>query len=799
MAILEYEPKAFGGPGITPRWTRSAKDIVGTAYNTNSHVWYTTSAGVLNEIYFPTIDLPQVRDLQFLVSDGESFFHDERRDMDSVTEYIGEHGLGARIVSSDRKGRYRVAKEIIADPHQSCLLVDVRFEVPDPDLLARLHLYVLLSPHLAVGGWHNNGNGAHIVGHKFLTAHKTGFWLALGASVPFIASSCGYVGTTDGWQDLNTNFKLDYQFAAAEDGNIALTGEFDLSRTRAFTMGLGFGRTLHRATTTLFQSLGTPFPQHRERFLEQWSRLCDHWLPLEKAAFDGGALYRRSRELLLAHEDKTYPGAMIASLSIPWGEAKGDEQLGGYHLVWTRDLVQSVTGLLVAGEHATALRALVYIACSQQPDGGFPQNFWIDGTPYWTGIQLDEICFPIILAWRLHGYDALSGFDPYPMVKMAARYLMVKGPVTPQDRWEENCGYSPSTLAANIAALICGASLARNHGETITAKYLEEYADFLECHLEDWTVTRNGTAVPGIKRHYIRINPVDPTDPHADEDPDHGVVSIKNRPPGTQTDFPAAEIIDAGFLELARYGVRRAGDPLIEDSLKVVDAVLRHDFPTGPCFKRYTHDGYGQQDDGGPFITWGRGRPWPLLTGERGRYELAAGRNADIYIRAMESFANPTGLLPEQVWDQPDIPHQLLFYGHQTGSAVPLMWAHAEYIKLLRSRTEGKVVDLIPEVVDRYCNGPKPHEIEIWKNNRQPKSIKRGRLLRIQAEAPFVLHWTRDEWKTVNETASAMTPLGLTHADIEPDMQQTSPIRFTFRWRDPERWEGRDYSIAIGS
>jgi glucoamylase len=726
MAILEYEPKAFGGPGITPRWTRSAKDIIGTAYNTSSRVWYTTSAGVLNEIYYPTIDVPQVRDLQFLVSDGESFFHDERRDMDSVTSYLGEHGLGARIVSSDRQGRYRIVKEIIADPHQSCLLVDVRFEVADVALLAKLHLYVLLSPHLAIGGWHNNGNAALIVGHEFLTANKSGFWLALGASVPFVARSCGYVGTTDGWQDLNTNFKLDYQFAAAEDGNIALTGEFDLSVTRTFTMGLAFGRTLHRATTTLFQSLGTPFVQHRARFLEQWNRVAEHWLPLEKSAGDEGALHQRSRGLLLAHEDKTYPGAMIASLSIPWGEAKGDEQLGGYHLVWTRDLVHSATGLLAAGEQATALRALIYIACSQQPDGGFPQNFWIDGTPYWTGIQLDEICFPIILAWRLHLHVALSGFDPYPMVKMAARYIMLKGPVTPQDRWEENYGYSPSTLAVNIASLICGASLARDRGDNVTAQYLEDYADFLECHLEEWTVTRNGTVIPGIKRHYIRINPVDPNNPQPDEDPDHGVVTIKNRMPGTQTDFPAAEIIDAGFLELVRYGIRKPGDPLIEDSLKVVDASLRTDFPAGPCFKRYTHDGYGQQDDGGPFITWGRGRPWPLLTGERGHYELAAGRDPDTYIRAMEKFANPTGLLPEQIWDQPDIPRQLLFYGHQTGAAVPLMWAHAEYIKLLRSRTDGRVFDLIQEVADRYCATSKSRAIEFWKNNRQPKSMRSG-------------------------------------------------------------------------
>jgi len=797
MAILEYQPKASGAPGIAPKWTRSAKDIVGTAYSTSSRIWYTASAGVINEIYYPTIDLPQVRDLQFLISDGEGFSHDERRDMSSETDYLDEHGLGVRITSRDRAGRYRIVKEIIAEPHAPCLLISARLEGDDPAFLARLHLYVLLAPHLGVGGWGNNGNAALIVGHEFLTANKNGIWLALGASVPFIARSCGYVGATDGWQDLNSDFKLDHQFASAEDGNIALCAELDLRTTRSFTLGLGFGRSLHRATTTLFQSLGTPFNDCRAKFSDQWKRAAAHTFPLERFSCDGGTLYRRSRELLFAHEDKTYPGAMIASLSIPWGEIKGDEQLGGYHLVWTRDLVNSVTGLMAAGDITTAMRALIYLACSQQLDGSFPQNFWIDGTAYWTGVQLDEIAFPIMLAWRLHRLDALGNFDPWPMVKAAAQYLMVKGPVTPQDRWEENSGYSPSTLAANIAALICAADLACDRGDGLSAHYLEQYADFLECHLEEWTVTNQGSIVPAIKRHYIRINPVDPGDPQPDEDPDHGVVLIKNRAPGTQAEFPAAQVVDGGFLELVRYGIRKADDPLIEATVRVIDAGLRHDFPQGPCFRRYSHDGYGQQDNGSAFTTYGRGRPWPLLTGERGHYELAAGHDVQVYLRAMEAFANPTRLLPEQVWDQADIPPELLFYGRQTGAAMPLMWAHAEYIKLLRSVADGKVFDFLPQVAARYISGSKHKRIEIWKPNRQPKSVRAGSLLRIQSKDPFILHWTRDEWKSVVDTASTMTPFGLAHVDIDLAEGETAPIRFTFRWRDPDRWEGRDYLIAI--
>ena len=797
MAVLKKEPKAFGAPGIEPRWTRSAKDVVGTAYATASRIWYTASAGVINEIYFPTIDLPQVRDMQFLVSDGESFFHGERRDMAHETEYLDENGLGVRITSRDRNDRYRIVKELIADPHLPCLLIDVRLEADDPAFLDKLHLYVLLAPHLGVGGWGNNGNAALIVGHEFLTANKNDIWLALGATVPFIERSCGYVGSSDGWQDLHSNFKLDYNFASADNGNIALTGELDLRKTHSFTLGLGFGRSLHRATTTLFQALGTPFEASRARFIDQWNRAASHTFPLGFFSNDGGALYRRSRELLFAHEDKSYPGAMIASLSIPWGEAKGDEQLGGYHLVWTRDLVNSVTGLMAAGDLSTAMRALIYLACSQQLDGGFPQNFWIDGTAYWTGVQLDEISFPIMLAWRLHRHGALGSFDPAPMVKAAARYLMEKGPVTPQDRWEENSGYSPSTLAANITALICAAGLARDHGDEVTAKYLEEYADFLECHLEEWTVTKQGTIVPAIKRHYIRINPVDPNEPQADEDPDHGIVLIKNRPPGSQYEFPASHVVDGGFLELVRYGIRKADDPLIEATVKVIDASLRHDFSQGPCFRRYTYDGYGQQDDGSAFSTYGRGRPWPLLTGERGHYELAAGHDARPYIHAMEAFANKTKLLPEQIWDQSDVPDEVLYYGRQTGSATPLMWAHAEYIKLLRSIADGKVFDFIPEVAARYIEGPPRKRIEMWKHNRQPKHVRAGSLLRIQAIEPFMLHWSRDEWHTVQETHSTMLPLGLTYVDVEVAADETAPIRFTFHWRDPDHWEGRDYLVEI--
>jgi glucoamylase len=797
MATIENSPKAFGAPGIQPRWTRSAKEAVGTAYSASSRVWFTVSGGIVNEVYYPTIDRPQIRNLQFLISDGETFFHDEWRDLEPKVEYLDRQGLGVRVTSVEKKGRYRIIKEIIADPHQACVLIDTRLE-GDAALLGKLHLYVLLAPHLEVGGWSNNGHAAKIAGREFLTANKGDTWLAMAATLPFTARSCGYVGTTDGWSDLADNYKLDYQFAAAEDGNIALTGEIDLRQSRHFTLGLSFGHTLHRAVTGLFQSLGLPFREHRDRFIEQWQRAGRSFYPLEKFAGDGGALYVRSRELLLAHEDKNYPGAFIASLSIPWGETKGDEDLGGYHLVWTRDMVNSATGLLAAGDLSSPLRALIYLACSQQPDGGFPQNFWTDGQPYWHGIQLDEVAFPIVLAWRLDRADALRDFDPYPMALAAARYLVIQGPATQQERWEENSGFSPSTLASNIAALICAATFADERGDLATAVFLRDYADFLESHLEAWTVTTQGTLVPGIPRHFIRILPADVNLPEPGaEDPNSATILISNRPPNSQREFPARDVVDAGFLELVRFGIRTVGDPLIEDSIRVVDAVLKFDAPAGPCWRRYNHDGYGQRDDGSPYEGWGRGRPWPLLTGERGHYELAARRDIRPYIRAIEQFANATSLLPEQIWDEPDKPDFMQYLGKATGAAMPLMWAHAEYIKLLRSAADQQVFDLIPDVAERYRNSAPRAPLEVWKLNRRIRSIPPGARLRIIAPASFTLHWSFGEWTAATDTRSSPTGLGLDFVDIEVKPGERGPIRFTFLWVQDNRWEGRDYAVEI--
>jgi glucoamylase len=794
--INTSKAQAFGHPGMTPRWTSSSKEGVGTAYSVASRVWFTLSHGILNEVYFPTIDRPQIRDLQFLITDGETFFHEERRDLIHRIETIDSGVLGYKITGEDEAKRYQIVKEVISDPHQSCVLIHTKLE-GQADFINRLKIYALVSPHLEMGGMGNSAKRMVFAGKEILVAWKGGTFLAMGTNTSFARTSCGFVGASDGWQDLKSNFKMDWEFEEAAEGNLALTAEITLPQTKEFTLGLAFGDSMHAAVTTLFQSLAVEFKRHRERFIEQWNRVCCDFVDLKAKSGDNGRLYHLSRNLLLSHEDKTFAGAIIASASIPWGEAKGDEDIGGYHLVWTRDMVKSATGLLACGDVATPLRALVYLACSQNPDGGFPQNFWLNGKPYWCNIQLDEVAFPIILAWRLKDPCVRGEFDPYPMVMSAAAYLVRHGPVTHQERWEESSGFSPSTLAAVIAACLSAAAMARMRGNSVTAKFLEEYADFLESHIEDWTVTTQGTRLPGILRHYIRIHPADIHDPAPNEDPNFGLLTIPNLPPDQRNIFPATSIVDPGFLELVRYGIRRPGDPLIEDSLQVIDAVLKVDTPFGPCWRRYNHDGYGQRADGGPYLGSGQGRAWPLLTGERGHYEFAAGRNPAPYIQAIEKFASKGGMLPEQVWDKPDCPSISMRFGRPTGSAMPLIWAHSEYIKLLRSVADGRIFDLIDIVADRYWAGTGRKDLEIWMPIRQVREIHWKQTLRIQYPGKFRLHWTNDEWNSVHDDDSSPSGLNIGYFDIPILPSQKAPVRFTFYWPNQDRWEEKDYFVTV--
>jgi len=796
---LDDDGPAFGSPGLEPRWTSSKKDTVSTAYASSSRIWFTASHGTLNEIYYPTIDHPQTRDMELLFTDEQTFFHEDKRDLDYDFHYIDENALAVRVVAGDIGGRYKVTKEFITDPHHPVVLMNVKIE-GDEEILSRLKCYALLAPHLDGGGAGNSARSLDIAGDRCILAWKNNVSLAFGADCGFSRSSCGYVGTSDGYQDLSAHMRMEWNFGQALDGNIALMGEIDVAKHREFTIAIALGDGHHAALASMMQTLATPYAEHCERFIAQWHRALPP-AALAAVSTDDGKLMRVSHAVILAHEDKTYAGAFIASASIPWGASKSDDDLGGYHLVWTRDMVQSATALLACGHVETALRALVYLACTQHPDGGFAQNFWIDGTPYWSGIQLDEVAFPIILAWRLWKMNGLGNFDIIPFVTAASAFLVRYAPVTQQERWEENAGYSPSTLAVVISALICAADILRDRGSNEVGTFLEEYADWIEDRLDKWTTTTKGVLRSDIPHHYMRIRPPALGESFHDERVPAGMIYIANRAPDEKFAYEAREVIDAGFLELVRYGVRRADDPLIVDSLKVVDAALKIETPYGPCWRRYNHDGYGQRKDGGPYTGWGQGRAWPILTGERAHYELAMGNNVTPYITALEQFSSIGSMLPEQVWDYADLPSEGMYFGRSAGSAQPLVWAHAEYLKLLRSVADGRAFDRISVVEQRYAVAKDKRtfrsHLTIFQVSRPISVVVQGSSLRIMDASRFTVTYTFGDWSTKAEVESRIVGRMGAFVDIPAAANQTGTIVFTLYWPEENRWLGHNCTVEI--
>ncbi|MEZ5329102.1 MAG: glycoside hydrolase family 15 protein [Verrucomicrobiales bacterium] len=787
---------AFGKPGIDPRWTSSAKEGIGTAYHTASLVWFTLSHGILNEIYYPTVDTPNLRDLQFLITDGETFVHEEKRDLDHEVDYAEPGTLLFSARNTDPDGRYEITKEFLCAPHQSVVLVSGRLVIHDPALCGKLKLYLLAAPHVAGLGQSNTARVIDQAGESFLYACRHHTHMMIAAYPSLGRRSVGFVGASDGYRDLIENRALDWNFTEAEDGNVATIAEMQLSGIGEFVIGVGLGNTAVSASTAVCQALSVPWKSQRERYIEQWRRASysNHRASVVPCASTGdeGSLFRASRCVILAHEDKTYQGATVASISIPWGESKSDRDLGGYHLVWPRDLYHSMFALLISGHEASALRALIWLANVQEADGSMPQNCWIDGTIYWKGEQLDETAAPVLLAWHLHRADALDDFDPWPLIRNCVRFLLLHGPVTAQERWEESSGYSPATLAAIISAMVCAAEFADDRSETETATLLRAYADWINDHIEAWTVTTAGTLVPGIQRHYLRICP---SEPHAEPLPDTAELELAN---GGGV-HPARDIVGGEFLELVRYGIRSASDPIVRDSVRVYDAQLKVDTPKGPCWRRYNFDGYGQHADGHPFDGAGYGGAWPLLTGERGHYALANGEDALPYIHAMENFSNAGQMLPEQVWPLPDLTNGSFKLGDPTGSAMPLCWAHAEYITLTKSAEAGSPIDRPDCVYQRYVANQTLGSTEFWLFARQSSRIRQGKSLTILLGAAATVRYSFDNWQShqdVETTPDNLGPHSISLAGSNT-LQPGSRIWFTFHWHDDLRWENENFLVTV--
>ena len=520
-----------------------------------------------------------------------------------------------------------------------------------------------------------------------LVTEKPGVASALLSSNVFQQMTSGFAGTSDGYTDLLLHQKLDWSYTRAENGNVVQSAKF--TAAQHFTLALGFGTAPPAAIANAQASLHEGFPSVSARYAAGWSEYVHTLRPVNGPY---AREFRLAAMVLKAHEDKTFRGAMIASMSIPWGFAvKADvPTVGGYHLIWARDLYEVATGLLAAGDRAAADRALNYLYTVQQKsDGSFPQNSWLDGKPYWPSLQMDEVAYPMILAWQLGKTDAEIW---QKHIRPEAEFVVSHGPMTEEERWEEIPGYSPSTMAAEIAGLICAADIARKNGANDDAQRYTKTADDWAANIEKILVTTTGHLGGALasQGYYIRMdNNTDPNDGYQ--------LDVRNG--GGLWD--ERDVVDAGFLEFVRLGIRPADDPTIARSVEVIDSAIRVETPNGPSFHRYNHDGYGETYFGGPWQGEGIGRIWPIFTGERGEYEIARGRDASVYLDAMLHFANAGGMIPEQVWDRAEPTQSHFVFGEGTGSATPLAWSMAQFIRLVICSQEKRIVEQ-PSIVAQH-------------------------------------------------------------------------------------------------
>lgn len=764
---------APGAPGNAAVWAYAGKTGIGTSYEqytdgayqdtgasgTISKVWFSIAQGVLTETMYGLIHEAQLQELQLLVK-GDGFLDEEKKDTISTIEYLTTDAQGRpqslayKIVNRDKEGKYEIEKHIFTDPDSQALMMRVVFRA----LTADVTPYVYVNPSIA-----NTGSNDSV-------RYADGVWVAtdgnssmtVKTTAPVAQSTVGFEGVSDGIADLKQNGSLTQLYTSTGDtpGNVALTlqlAEVKNGASAQWDLVLGFGKSTSESTAAAEQTLGKGYDKVLAHYNGDgdaigWQDFLQTLPALEKlsaTATDGGKLAYTSAMVLKAQEDKTHAGAFIASLSNPWGDTKSAEKSAtGYKAVWPRDFYQVAMAMLALGDRESPRIAFEYLEKIQASEkiagysgipGWFLQKTHVDGEVEWVGVQLDQTGMPLMLGWRLWKEGIFSDAEIAQwytkMLKPAADFLvsggqvkilwndtLIKPPYTQQERWEEQQGYSPSTTAAIIAGLVSAADIATQAGDSAgAAKYLAA-ADKYSSELEAKTFTTNGslTGDLGNGQYYLRIN--------ANEDPnDRSALGTSN----AQVINDESQVIDGGFLELVRYGVRAATDKHVLETIPEYDNLNLPDllrtkyeftFPgvegTFPGWRRYGIDGYGEEISAGKGYVEannssdGRGRVWPFFTGERGHYELElakANASVDIdslrntYVKAMELFANEGMMLPEQVWDGVGGNDTYSYpLGEGTNGATPLAWTHAEYIKLLRSYSDGKVWDRNDSTEARY-------------------------------------------------------------------------------------------------
>jgi glucoamylase len=747
---------APGGPGVVSHFDLARKDCLGTSRTAGSKVWFTVAGGVLSDVYYPTIDNTNVETLQFLVTDGKTFTDLQTRDMTYTVRALDRSGMSCEVTSRAKSGMYTLVADYLTDPDRNSVVIRTELTAAHAD--NDLKLYVRYDPTVNGNGGGGSGNAgaddalvdastgsplpvASDVETATIAANRDyaqPVFSALRADRPFLSASAGYAGTaSDGLSQLDADHTLNSTFDSAPTGNVVVTAQLDTKHGSVTTLALGFGATRADAIRQAGDSAGAPFQRTSVRYHKGWSAY-DAGLnaPVLPAGADVQArqrianAYWVSANVLKASEDKTFQGAIVASMASPWGQAvsAGDPTLtyfGSYREVFARDLYETFTGLMATGDVATATDTVRFLfERQQQADGSMPRNSLVNGktAPDSFGTQLDEVAYPILMA-RTVGLTDAAFYTHH--IKRAADFVVAHGPSFGAERWEEQSGFSPSTIAAEIAGLVAAGAIADLNGDAASARIYRATADHYQRSIKGWTVTTSGPY--SAKPYFIRLS--------KSGDPNAAITyNLGNGGP----DADQRAVVDAGFLELPRLGILPADDADVTNSVAVVDQVIARRTNSGTGFYRYgtsgpgTEDGYGDCNtaDGtdctiqgkpwagvcdGQAQNHGSGHLWPALAGERGEHELVTGSPATAagLLDGMAQTASGVGLIPEQAWEnadlaaspfdtQPECASIGFVNGKAVGSASPLTWSAASFARLSANLKAGRLLDQPVDTVNRY-------------------------------------------------------------------------------------------------
>ncbi|SDJ10358.1 glucan 1,4-alpha-glucosidase [Frankineae bacterium MT45] len=736
VAATAADVAAPGGPGTASHQSLARKDCVGTARNTTSKIWFTVANGVLSDVYAPTVDTTQVETMQYLVTDGKTFTDLQTRDM-TYTAVADPTGMICTVTATAKSHAYRLITNYFTDPSRTSVVLHTTY-VPLTTSARSNHIYVRLDANAGGaggGGSSNTGGDSALIDHSTATAVPVSFdaqsqtghpyatpsYLALRANLPFSSVSSGFVGTSsDGLSELDTTHTLTPVYASATNGNVEQTAGLQSDSTGSFTLALGFGTNqsaaVNAATATAHASVNALAAGYELGWLGY-----DAGLRVPSSAVPGLSTsqlitafkdYYQSANVVKASEDKTYPGAIVAGLDAPWGQSIAGFSTG-YREVFGRDLYEAWTALYTDGDLTTAQATVRYLLLkSQLPDGSQPRNSLLDGTkaPDAFNIQLDEAAYPLLMALQsgLASDNAL-----WPHVRATANFLISHGPSFGVERWEEQTGYSPSTIAAEIAGLVAAASIAKVHGDPADARIWLATADQYQRSIKAWGVTTTGPL--STQPYFIRLSKTG--DPNA-------AISYNLGNGGATVD--QRSVVDLGFLEYVRLGELSPTDPTLPNSLAVADANLKKTTSSGPGWLRYNGDGYGDcyvpndtscTVSGAPWTNnnSGTGHPWPVLGAERAQQYLAQGNRtaAAAILATINGMNSGPGLVPEQVWDEPNLAAAPFgsdpttasigfVNGQADGSASPLSWGSASQVRLTADLVAGRNLEQPTQTKVRY-------------------------------------------------------------------------------------------------